>query len=485
MCKQLVAFAALAWTCAGYLPDALAEGNQRQFDYANLAGRLPTLVKRYIRPRGIALGDEARMSKAQRRERYYQAYGEIRATPLRDFQFGATLKGKNGNFGDTTQIEVRLTPTTVELKQRLHLVFDSSIGRRQRSEFKARLENAITAHLDQRLELVSEIRPNSSRRRLRLGVEFVDDVAQFADAEKKSQATIRVVRGSGRANTGKLFLNSTDGTLAHEMAHRMLNADDEYFDTESLRKASGRNYRQRNFQDTLGYDPGSLMRSSSKTPTLLSSHAATIGRLIGNVAGEKMAVSLAPEFRFAKRPPPIDKQIMRAEMKYLDAAVKQIERAGWSGGQERSMYGPKNVFVGFREGLIKYLGHRRLLKKFGDTEEVRRVEPTLSGEYCLVSVVATMVGEETFVRLIDAHGRGAIDKFEDLLASRITDEGREALRRERVTEPLKHVLNEMDGFFRPTRQHKELVFFFGKLPTSDAMAARLAENTRRLRIRPF
>jgi hypothetical protein len=436
-----------------------------------------------VAARGLS-GDLVRISPhttnailRRRDDAYCQMAGKLRRPDDRRYQFAVSLKLQDGGFGNTSDVDVKVTDRAVYLKEHLTLRFDIPRQDARRGQFKRRVKQAVAELLDDRLEMV-QVR-GGKRLPLRLSVELHDQPpTQPGDPTRTERATIEVKAGSGRSDAATLYLEDSTRVIAHELVHRMLAAPDEYIDAESKIKAPDRNPRHRDFKTLLGFDPGSLMRCTYDSPTLLPYHGAAVARLLGRLTGEKHVVALKPEHRFVSTRPR-EEVLETVYSRAQDALEKQLDRrltrAGWREYDRDPIYAPKGSYPEFRRGLIKYLAYEKL-SRFRRRDLARKLEPKMIDRYQIVRALGAMVGSQTLERLATKHGAKCVEKLEERLASRITPAGRQLIDGGRTRRPLREVLESMDWYAAAEKSHDLLIRVYGTTPQTEAIRAQIRDN---------
>ncbi len=204
-------------------------------------------------------------------EKYGQSAGEVRPAIADDYQFSIRLRLRDEGYWQDARIDVRVTDTEVWLCETVDLRMER-IDRNRHISVRHSIRAAVSEHLDNKLDIVETQGNVHTRRRLRLEVRFPDN-----DTVVESKTyPVTVWPGNGRANSTTLYLQSSLKAIAHEFAHRMLGAPDEYEDEESKRLAPQRKLAYTGIENESLTRPKRSLMNDHRVGLLLPRHALAI-----------------------------------------------------------------------------------------------------------------------------------------------------------------------------------------------------------------
>jgi len=224
-------------------------------------------------------------------EKYGQTAGEVMPAIADDYQFSIRLRGRDDCYSAEARIDVRVTDNEVWLCETVDLRMEM-IDRDRHDFVRASIRAAVSEHLDNKLDIVETEGNVHKRRRLRLEVRFLDNY----DGVQSEIYPITVRPGSGRADAATLYLNSSPKMIAHEMAHRMLAAVDEYEDSESRTRAPLRRLAYEGIEKGSLTGPQPSLMNDHEVGVLLPRHGLAIAGILRHATdsgGEQTKFSVA------------------------------------------------------------------------------------------------------------------------------------------------------------------------------------------------
>ena len=326
----------------------------------------------------------AKMTLAERssylNSNYYQAAGELAPAEDPGYQFSVRLGVRDDRFATSSRIDVRVTPTEVQLLQHVTLQFDAGTPEYTRAAVRRLIQEAVAEKLDNKLDVVESRDGRQLRRALRLAVAFLPDAAD-GGPQNLGEDILRVRSGSGRADAATLYLSSSKGVVAHEMAHRMLAAEDEYEDAESLVKAPERLVRGFDVDEEIAGAGRARLMANSESGVLFPKHALAIAGLLRRALSTaddptKFAIAFPASQQALAAVPAPEMQLKRATRAAEDGRrliEDKLTDAGWEepdddyGGAWDRQRHP----VIFRRALPRYIADRDALNRYPLDDDTR------------------------------------------------------------------------------------------------------------------
>jgi hypothetical protein len=308
------------------------------------------------------------------------------------------LGARDDHYKIVTRVDVKVTESEVCLLQHVALQFTSEVTEGERRSFEACVSSAVRDKLDNKLDLVELRGSEETKRRLRIAVNF--DIAAFPPSVCSMIRPLVVNTGHTRANAERLLLSSGPGAIAHEFAHRILAAEDEYHDAESRHYAPERRVRWFELEEAdVGKGSERLMRSH-RDGVLFPSNAAAIANILEKVLSggdgcSKFSVAFAPhekprdEFKRYE----LSRIRFNREVRRRAAVIEdKFAEMGWVERVNAANWTPKMRPVLFRELISNYVAARDELA----SSALYSLEREQSPSKIFINYVAERIGYEKF-----------------------------------------------------------------------------------------
>ena len=192
---------------------------------------------------------------------------------------GLRLHMFDGRYQVHSQIDARLAPGELHLKNWIHLELEPGVPKEAIAYMKRRIEMAAREHLDGHLTLLD--RNTGEHLEVRSEVGFIDEEPSARD---RGALTVRI-GARGRINATRLPVRTPLLTIAHELAHRTFLAIDEYKDSTRASPTIDRSYLRATHDESL-----MLNLTPQRGPKLLPRHGLLAARIATSMTGGHYAV---------------------------------------------------------------------------------------------------------------------------------------------------------------------------------------------------